>query len=65
MQEIATLIGTVGFPIAAYLLMFWDKRESIGKLTDVVSSNTSVMHSLSAEIVRLKDAIDRDTEKEE
>jgi len=57
-STITTLIGTVGFPIAAYLLMWHDKNKTLDKMSETVANNTSVMHSLSAEIVRLKDAIE-------
>ena len=39
-------ISTVGFPIAAFLLMFFFIKEEISKLTDAVNNNTKTTELL-------------------
>lgn len=58
-QIITQLICTVGFPIAAYLLQFWDKRETMKQLETTIANNTEAVSNFSNEISRLKDSIDR------
>ena len=51
--SLQTLIGTVGFPIACCIAMFWmfnrereDHKESELKLTEAINNNTNVMQRL-------------------
>ena len=53
MQNVATLIGSLGFPIVACIMLFWyiNKRddihkEEINKLSEAVNNNTLVMQKL-------------------
>ena len=53
MEEIVTMISTVGFPIAMCLLLFWRMREQddkhateISALTDTVNKNTAAIEKL-------------------
>lgn len=51
---ITTLIGTIGFPIAAYCALFWymikqnkDHKDEITHLCDVVDKNTDAIQRLA------------------
>ena len=50
LQTISTLITTVGFPIAAYLLLFHSLRQDIKELSDKLDANTLATTSLVNEI---------------
>lgn len=50
MQEVATLISTVGFPIAAFLLMFWYVKTEAKETREAISNNTLVLTQLVDEI---------------
>lgn len=45
-NEIISLIGNLGFPIAAYILLFVQTNKKIEKLTEVVNNNTSILNKL-------------------
>lgn len=46
MEAIATIISQVGFPIAAFLLMFWMCKDQIAKMEDTVNKNTEAITKL-------------------
>ena len=46
MQEIIQAISTVGFPIVAFLLIFWKFDKSLGLLTEAVNNYTSAVQLL-------------------
>ena len=50
LQTISTLVTTVGFPIAAYLLLFHSLRQDLKDLTDKLNANTLATASLVDEI---------------
>lgn len=50
LQTISTLITTVGFPIAAYLLLFHSLRQDIKDLATKLDANTIATTSLVNEI---------------
>lgn len=71
MQEVETLITTVGFPIAMCLLFAWyiykrDERDNakdlkhkqeVDKLSEAISNNTIVMEKL-LKVLSLKEGVD-------
>lgn len=40
MEQVIQAISTVGFPIAAFLLLFWLVKEDLKQLTEAVNNNT-------------------------
>lgn len=46
MEEIIQAISTVGFPIIAFLLVFWKFDKSLGILIVAVNSNTQAVQLL-------------------
>lgn len=46
MSEIAQVISTVGFPIAAFLLMFWFCREQVHTMETTIQENTKAVNNL-------------------
>lgn len=46
MQQLQTLISTVGFPIAAYILLFFQNHRTIKHLEEALNNNTAVIISL-------------------
>ena len=52
---ITSLITTVGFPIAAYLLLFHSLRQDIKDLASKLDSNTAATNNLVNEIKRSTD----------
>lgn len=50
MQEIANLISTVGFPIAASCGLFWFSNKLVDKITGVISDNTTAINNLVAKL---------------
>ena len=50
MQEVAQLIGTVGFPIVAFLLMFWWAKSESKENREVIARNTEMMAEVLAEL---------------
>ena len=73
MQEVETLITTVGFPIAMCLLFAWyiykrderdtakdlEHKEEIDKLSEAISNNTIVIEKL-LKVISLKEGVDID-----
>ena len=49
-QNVSTIITTVGFPIAAYLLLFHSLRQDIKDLANKLDANTFATNSLVNEI---------------
>lgn len=47
-SSIMQIIGTVGFPIAAYLLMWQQNNKTINELRDTVDRNTQATLQLIA-----------------
>lgn len=45
-ESILQAISTVGFPIFAFLLVFWKFDKSLGLLTQAVNNNTSAVQLL-------------------
>lgn len=50
MNDIVTIISTVGFPIAACIAMGVYVKDVTGKLTDIVIQNTTAMNRLADKI---------------
>ena len=46
MENVLEGISTVGFPIIAFLLIFWKFDKSLGVLTVAVNNNTSAVQLL-------------------
>ena len=46
MESIATLISTVGFPIAMCLLVYFQNTKEIDSLRDAINNNTMVMQKI-------------------
>lgn len=46
MQDLVSAISTVGFPIVAFLLMFWLVKTEIKESRDVVNNNTTTLATL-------------------
>ena len=71
MQEVETLITTVGFPIAMCLLFAWniykrdekdsakdlEHKEEVDKLSEAITNNTVVMEKL-LKVLSLKEGVD-------
>lgn len=71
MQEVETLITTVGFPIAMCLLFSWyiykrdekdsakdlEHKEEVDKLSEAITNNTVVMEKL-LKVLSLKEGVD-------
>ena len=76
MQEVETLITTVGFPIAMCLLFAWyiykrdakdskkdlDHKEEVDKLSEAITNNTVIMEKL-LKVLSLKEGVDIDESK--
>ena len=76
MQEIETLITTVGFPIAMCLLFAWyiykrderdsakdlDHKEEMDKLSEAITNNTVVIEKL-LKVLSLKEGVEIDESK--
>ena len=76
MQEIETLITTVGFPIAMCLLFAWyiykrdekdttkdnEHKKEVDKLSEAITNNTIVMEKI-LKVLSLKEGIDNDESK--
>lgn len=43
MTDIATLISTVGFPIAAFVLMFWFCKDTLRTMQDSITKSLEEM----------------------
>ena len=50
MEEAAQLISSVGFPIAAFLLMFWYTKTEAKETREAINQNTLVLTKLTEEI---------------
>lgn len=46
MEQITQAISTVGFPIIAFLLIFWKFDKSLNLLTQAVNNNTQAVQLL-------------------
>lgn len=46
MEGLTQAISTVGFPIIAFLLVFWKFDKSLGLLTQAVNNNTQAVQLL-------------------
>ena len=46
LEQIIQAISTVGFPIIAFLLVFWKFDKSLGLLTVAVNNNTQAVQIL-------------------
>ena len=76
MQEVETLITTVGFPIAMCLLFAWyiykrdekdsakdsEHKEEVDKLSEAITNNTVVMEKL-LKVLSLKEGVEIDESK--
>lgn len=56
-SSIGELVNTVGFPVAAFCLMFYMVNSTLKELQTTVSKNTEV-------IVRLEEKLDREVHRE-
>lgn len=45
-QFLLSLIGNTGFPIVAFLLIFWKFDKSLGLLAEAVNNNTNAVQLL-------------------
>lgn len=50
MSDISTLISNVGFPIAAFLLMFWQQQTTLKKHTESIDNLALVIEKLDARL---------------
>ena len=57
LQAITTLIGSLGFPIAACIAMFWtlnkereERMEEMKKFTEAINNNTMALESLKGKL---------------
>lgn len=76
MQEVETLITTVGFPITMCLLFAWyiykrdekdttkdnEHKKEVDKLSEAITNNTIVMEKI-LKVLSLKEGIDNDESK--
>ena len=46
LEQIVQAVSTVGFPIVAFLLVFWKFDKSLGLLTEAVNNNTQAVQLL-------------------
>lgn len=46
MENVVTMIGSLGFPIVCCIALAWYVKSEIAALRDVVSKNTEVMHEM-------------------
>lgn len=46
MEQLTQAISTVGFPIVAFLLVFWKFDKTLGLLTEAVNNNTIAVRSM-------------------
>lgn len=46
MESVATMISTVGFPIAAFVLMFWFCKDQLTKMDETIKQNTNAINKL-------------------
>lgn len=74
MQEVETLITTVGFPIAMCLLFAWyinkrdkmdsakdlDHKEEVDKLSEAITNNTIVMEKI-LKVLSLKEGVENES----
>lgn len=56
-SSIGELINTVGFPVAAFCLMFYMVNSTLKELQTTVNKNTEV-------IIRLEEKLDREVQRE-
>lgn len=57
MTEIAQVISTVGFPIAAFLLMFWFCKDTLKTMQETLNSSLASMQSAIQENTRSTDRL--------
>lgn len=57
LQTITSLIGSLGFPIAACIAMFWtlnkereERMEEMKKFTEAINNNTMALESLKGKL---------------
>lgn len=48
-NDIAQLVGTVGFPIVAYLLLFFKLDKTMGMIQESLNNNTLALQELKGE----------------
>lgn len=53
------LVGQIGFPIVAFLLMYKMNSETIGKMTSVIADNTAALNRILSYI----EAVDKHKEE--
>lgn len=53
-NTIVTLIGSLGFPIAACIALFYFINKTMKEVTTALDNNTSVMNNLIAKIEGMK-----------
>ena len=46
-NEIGQLIGSVGFPIVAFCMMYYLFKDNMSKLTDTLNNNTKAITELN------------------
>lgn len=54
MEGLMQAISTVGFPIVAFLLIFWKFDKSLGLLTEAVNNNTTAVQLLLQKRIKTK-----------
>ena len=50
LSEAINLIGSLGFPIAAWMLMWRMVNDTLAKLNETISNNTTMIQKLADEI---------------
>lgn len=50
-NTVGQLVGSIGFPIVSFFMMFWLFKDNMSKLTETVENNTKALVELN-EIIR-------------
>ena len=51
MDEIVTMVNTMGFPIAVALILLWDRIKSNGSLKKVVENNNTLLKKIERKLI--------------
>lgn len=59
-NTIVTLVGSLGFPIAAYIAMFWMMNTTMKEFKETVTENTKAMIELVTTVKAISSMGDED-----